>query len=188
MKTMSRNRLSSVLFPGRVSSSVQNAKELDFHSKALMTNANTDNGTNNSNIESTTNGINTKPISNASLWAMERITTQKSSLLSALKAWRIPACLDMSTESLSEDIGPLIYLDRLQIHQFYWRLGKPNFLCTKFKLCLYDRSWEQNLKASQIIATLEVYPHVVIFLVMHMYMFIIYAYNTQLLWNFTLMW
>jgi hypothetical protein len=92
---------------------------------------------------------------------MERICKHKSSLLSALKAWRIPGCLDMSTESLPEEIGPLIYLDRLQIHQFYWRLGKPTFLCTKFKLCLYDRSWEHNLKASQIIATVEVYPHVV---------------------------
>lgn len=97
----------------------------------------------------------------ARLWAMERVSKHRKHLVSSLKAWRIPACLDRFMEGLPEGIGFLVYLDRLQVHQFYWKLGNPRFLCTKFQLDLHDRTWEDNFNESKIIATVEVYPHMV---------------------------
>eukprot|EP00250_Pteridium_aquilinum_P011224 c19920_g1_i1 orf=119-883(+) len=101
----------------------------------------------------------TKPLQQARLWAMERVSKNKSHLATSLKAWRIPACVDMVVDWLPEGMGHLLYMDRLQVHQFYWKLGDPGFICTKFHMDIFDRTWEKSCKTSKVIATLEVYPH-----------------------------
>lgn len=94
----------------------------------------------------------------ARLWAMQRVSQRKYYLDQAMRAWRIPACLDISTNSLPQGLGPLLYLDRLQLHQFFWKFGNPDFLCTKFCMDVYDASWEKRYAKSSILASLDVYP------------------------------
>lgn len=95
----------------------------------------------------------------ARLWAMPRLSKSKKLLEIAMKAWRIPAWLNIPVDSLPPDVGSLFYLDRLQVHQFYWKLGEPAFVCKRFCMDIYDPSWEKNHARSKIIASLDVYPH-----------------------------
>ncbi|MCO5552323.1 hypothetical protein L7F22_005834 [Adiantum nelumboides] len=98
---------------------------------------------------------------NTRLWAMERVSKAKASRVTATKAWRIPACLDFMIDWLPEGISPLLYLDKLQVHQFYWTLGDPGFICTRFHLDIYERAWDKHFEKAKVLTSLEVYPHLV---------------------------
>ncbi|KAI5077263.1 hypothetical protein GOP47_0007087 [Adiantum capillus-veneris] len=95
------------------------------------------------------------------LWAMERVSKTKAQRVASMKAWRIPACIDFMVDWLPEGVGSLLYLDKLQVHQFYWKLGDPGFICTPFQLDIYERAWEKHYEKAKVLASVELYPHLI---------------------------
>ncbi|KAH7422619.1 hypothetical protein KP509_12G017500 [Ceratopteris richardii] len=93
------------------------------------------------------------------LWAMERVDKSKGDLSKHVKAWRFPACIDPAIDWLPEGVGRLVYLDKLQVHQQFWKLGEVAFICTPFLLDIFERTWDKQYEKSRVVASLEVYPH-----------------------------
>lgn len=90
----------------------------------------------------------------------------KKHLVGSMKGGRIPACVDRTLDGLPArdyEGGFLVYLDRLQVHQYLWKMGNPKFMSTKFLLEIFDRSWEYDKRKTTVISRVEVYPHVVNF-------------------------
>lgn len=101
-----------------------------------------------------------KPPQRARLWAMERTKSKnKSELAAAMKAWRFPASLHLTIDWLPEGVSSLLYMDRLQVHQFYWKLGDHGFICTPFQLDIYERGWEEDFEKARVLSSVVVYPH-----------------------------